>query len=202
MNDLYDLNKIKKDAEFSDKHSYHKGYEDNKFSEEHFIKNKGDWRYETTLDINNERVKEYMIKHENYEKFKTMCLVNIYRSKIIKRKQFEEFRMFNMINIFKEYSSNYIDIESNILLNTENMRIKLNSFDKSYNMIFENCKTKNKRTHKSQFKKEYEKYLDNGDIEQCSFKIQMYMFVRIIQLEEQSLHSSPSLDSISSGVST
>ena len=113
MNDLYDLNKIKKDAELSDKHSYHKGYEDNKFSEEHFIKNKGDWRYERTLDINNERVKEYMIKHENYEKFKTMCLVNIYRSKIIKRKQFEEFRMFNMINIFKEYSSNYIDIESN-----------------------------------------------------------------------------------------
>ena len=187
MNELYDLNKIKKDAEHSNIHNYHKGYEDNKFSEEHFIKYKEDWRYAGTFDIDNERVKEYMIKYENYEKFKTMCLVNIYRSKIIKKKQFDDFYKLKYENIFKEYSSNYIDIESNILLNTENMRIKLNSFDKSYNMIFETCKTKNKRTHKSQFKKEYEKYLDNGDIEQCSFKIQMYMFVRIIQLEEQSL---------------
>ena len=43
MNELYDLNKIKKDAEHSNIHNYHKGYEE-------------------TLDIDNERVKEYMIK--------------------------------------------------------------------------------------------------------------------------------------------
>ena len=187
MNELYDLNKIKKDAEHSNIHNYHKRYEDNKFNEEHFIKYKEDWRYAGTFDIDNERVKEYMIKYENYEKFKTMCLVNIYRSKIIKKKQIEEFYKLKYANIFKEYSSNYIDIKSNILIDKQNNMRKLNSFDKSYNMIFETCKTKNKRTHKSQFKKEYEKYLDNGDIEQCSFKIQMYMFVRIIQLEEQSL---------------
>ena len=206
MEELYDLNKIKKDAELSDKHSYHRGYEDNKFSEEHFIKNKGDWRYEKTLDIDNERVKEYMIKHPT--KFKTMCLVNIYLSRKVnkmKTKQFEEFRLLTMINIFKEYSSKYIDNPSNILLNSDNMRRKLSSFDKTYNMIFETCynSAKNKRTHKYQFKKEYKKYLECGDIEQCSFTIQMYMFVRIIQLEEQSsLTSSSSLDSISSGVST
>ena len=164
MNELYDLNKIKKDAEHSNIHNYHKGYEDNKFSPEHFLKNKLDWRYQRTFDID-----------------------NVYRSKIIKAKQIEEFYKLKYGNIFKEYSSNYIDIKSNILIDKQNNMRKLNSFDKSYNMIFETCKTKNKRTHKSQFKKEYEKYLDNGDIEQCSFKIQMYMFVRIIQLEEQSL---------------
>ena len=205
MEELYDLNKIKKDAELSDKHSYHRGYEDNKFSEEHFIKNKGDWRYEKTLDIDNERVKEYMIKHPT--KFKTMCLVNIYLSRKVnkmKTKQFEEFRLLTMINIFKEYSSKYIDNPSNILLNKQNNMRKLNDFDKSYNTIFQTCKPSGlERVQKSKFKKEYKKYLDTGDIEQCKSKYSLQIFIAYVELFQQSsLTSSSSLDSISSGVST
>ena len=201
MEELYDLDKINKDAEFSNKERYHSGYENSKYSVEHFMKNKGEWWYKNRLDINNERVKEYMIKPINYEKFKTMCLVNIYLSKIVKRSEFNNFKMFKYSAVFKDYSIKYIDNPSNILLNNDNMRTKLTNFDKSYNAIFETCK--NKRTHKWQFKKEYEKYLQCGNIEECKFTKQMYMFIRIIQLEEQSsLTSSPSLDSISSGVST
>tara|TARA_R110001592_G_scaffold135662_1_gene352024 strand:+ start:273 stop:515 length:243 start_codon:yes stop_codon:yes gene_type:complete len=80
----------------------------------------------------------------------------------------------------------------------------MENFNKTYYKIFEGVpRTVCFRSHKSLFKKEYMKYLECGNIEQCKFKNQMYMFVRIIQLEEQSsLISSSSLDSISSGVST
>ena len=80
----------------------------------------------------------------------------------------------------------------------------MENFNKTYNDIFEGVpRTSTFRSQKSQFKKEYKKYLECGNIEQCKFKNQMCLFIRIIQLEEQSsLTSSSSLDSISSGVST
>ena len=200
MEELYDLDLIKDhNDKFGNKLGYHGCYTNPNYNIENFMKSKGDGLYMYAYDINNPRVKEYMLK--NQDKFQTMCLSNIYLSKIVKRRDFNKFEMYLYGNIFKEYSSKYIDNPSNILLNKQNNMRKLNNFDKSYNTIFQTCKTKDSsyRAHKSLFKKSYTKYLDTGDILDCGYKNQMYMFLRIIQLEEESsLTSSSSLDSISS----
>ena len=204
MEELYDLDLIKDhNDKFGNKLGYHGCYTNPNYNIEKFLKSKGECLFVYAYDINNPRVKEYMLN--NPLKFQTMCLSNIYLSKIVKRRDFNKFEMLQYYNIFKEYSSKYIDNPSNILLNKQNNMRKLNNFDKSYNTIFQTCKTKDSsyRAHKSLFKKSYTKYLDTGDILDCGYKNQMYMFLRIIQLEEESsLTSSSSLDSISSGVST
>ena len=161
MEGYYNFNKINEHAKISDKENYHRGYKDNIFSEKHFIKNKSDWRYARTLDINNLQVKEYMIQHP--DKFKTMCLVNLYHS---------EGNKFNR---------------------------NLTNFDIKYNLIFKECKKKHRYSQKCKLKKEYLKYLECGDIEQCNLKDLLYMIIYAIDTE-QSLHSSPSLDSMSSEV--
>ena len=203
MNELYDPELIKThNDKYNDKKNYHLSYENNSYCIENFMKSKGDGLYMYAYDINNPRVKEYMLK--NPEKFKTMCLSNIYLSKIVKRRDFNKFQMLQYCNIFKEYSTKYIDSPSNILLNKQNNMRKEDNFNKTYNNIFNiNKPSKGERSHKSQFKKEYKKYLETNDIEQCKFKHALQIFIAYVELEEQlSLTSSPSLDSISSGVST
>ena len=201
MNELYDPELIKKhNDKYNDKKNYHLSYENNSYCIQNFMKSKGDGLYMYAYDINNPRVKEYMLK--NPLKFQTMCLSNIYLSKIVKRRDFNKFQMLQYCNIFKEYSTKYIDSPSNILLNKENNMRKLLTFDKSYNKIFQTCKTSSARSQKSKLKKEYKKYLETNDIEQCNLKYSLQIFIAYVELSEQSLHSSPSLDSISSGVST
>ena len=203
MEELYDLDLIKDhNDKYNDKKNYHLSYENKSYCIENFMKSKGDGLYMYAYDINNARVKEYMLK--NPLKFQTMCLSNIYLSKIIKRRDFNKFQMFLYSNIFKEYSTKYIDSPSNILLNKQNNMRKEENFNKTYNHIFSNNKpSKGERSHKSQFKKEYKKYLETNDINQCKFKHALQIFIAYVELEEQSLlTSSSSLDSISSGVST
>ena len=203
MEELYDLDLIKDhNDKYNDKKNYHLSYENNSYCIENFMKSKGDGLYMYAYDINNPRVKEYMLN--NPLKFQTMCLSNIYLSKIIKRRDFNKFQMFLYSNIFKEYLTKYIDSPSNILLNKENNMRKEDNFNKTYNHIFSiNKPSKGERSHKSQFKKEYKKYLETNDIEQCKFKHALQIFIAYVELEEQlSLTSSPSLDSMSSGVST
>ena len=81
----------------------------------------------------------------------------------------------------------------------------MENFNKHYNKIFEKNEYKSSgyRSQKSQFKKEYKKYLEINDIRQCKFKHSLQIFIAYVELSEQlSLTPSPSLDSISSGVST
>ena len=79
----------------------------------------------------------------------------------------------------------------------------MENFNKHYNKIFEGVpRTSTFRSQKSKLKKEYKKYLETNDIEQCNLKYSLQIFIAYVELSEQSLHSSPSLDSISSGVST
>ena len=202
MEELYDLDLIKDhNDKYNDKKNYHLSYENNSYCILNFMKSKGDGLYMYAYDINNPRVKEYMLK--NPLKFQTMCLSNIYLSKIVKRREFNKFEMFLYRDIFKEYSSKYIDNPSNNLLNKQKNMRKLNDFDKSYNTIFQNCDKKHRKGQKYKLKIEYEKYLECGNIDECKLKEQLYFFVAYVELEEQlSLTSSSSLDSISSGVST
>lgn len=204
MEQYYDLDLIKEhNDKYNDKINYYLSYENKSYNILNFMKSRGEGLYKYTYDINNPRVKEYMLK--NIEKFQTMCLSNIYLSKIVKGREFKNFEKAQYYNIFKDYSNKYIDSPSNILLNKNNNMRKLNSFDKTYNKIFETCKTKDAsyRVHKCLFKKSYIKYLETNNIEECGYKWQMYMFLHFIELEGQSsFSSSPSLDSISSGIST
>ena len=197
MEGYYNFNKINEHAKISDKENYHRGYKDNIFSEKHFIKNKSDWRYARTLDINNLQVKEYMIQHP--DKFKTMCLVNLYHSQ---GNKFNNIYKHEFTNLFKDYLSKYIDNSSLTKINKKEMiNRNLTNFDIKYNLIFKECKKKHRYSQKCKLKKEYQKYLECGDIEQCNLKDLLYMIIYAIDTEcEQSLHSSPSLDSISSGV--
>ena len=75
----------------------------------------------------------------------------------------------------------------------------MENFNKHYNKIFEKYEDKSSgyRSKKSQFKKEYNKYLETGNINK--FKHSLKIFIAYVELSE---HSSPSLDSMSSGVST
>ena len=203
MEELYDLDLIKDhNDKYNDKKNYHLSYENNSYCIENFIKSKGDGLYIYAYDINNPRVKEYMLN--NPLKFQTMCLSNIYLSKIVKRREFNKFEMYLYRDIFKEYSSKYIDNPSNILLNNQKNMRKEQNFNKTYNHIFSiNKPSASDRSQKSQFKKEYKKYLECGDIDKCKFKYSLQIFIAYVELEEQlSLTSSSSLDSISSGVST
>ena len=194
MESYYDLDLIKRDNDkYNLKINYHLSYENPVYGYEHFKKNKGEGSYQYTYDINNPRVKEYMLK--NPEKFKTMCLSNIYLSKIVKRTKFKDFEALQYCNIFKEYSSKYIDNPNNILLNTNKNMRKEENFNKTYNMIFNIYKpSPSERSHKSQFKKEYKKYLETNDIEQCKFKHSLQIFIAYVELSEQ---SSPTLEPIS-----
>ena len=167
---------------WSKKSNYHWCYKSDNYNVEFFLKNKDDTIFQYTYDINNPDIKDYM--SENQLKFKTMCLVNIYLSnKNLRGKKFKVFVKDEFVNLFKEYSSKYIEYK--VLLKKEDTMIKLLTFDKTYNNIFKTCKDKNQRIKKHQFKKEYEKYLECGNIELCNLKDKLYMFVAYVSLLEE-----------------
>tara|TARA_R110001592_G_scaffold201191_1_gene450266 strand:- start:175 stop:759 length:585 start_codon:yes stop_codon:yes gene_type:complete len=194
MEGYYNLEKINEHSKLHiNQHA--RRFKDDNFNEKHFNKNKSSWQYDKTLDINNPEIKEYMIK--NLDKFRTMCLVNIYHSQKIKT--YNHIFIHEFDNLFKDYLTKYIDNTQLITVNKQEMiNRNLTTFDIKYNLIFKECKKKHRYSQKCKLKKEYLKYLECGDIEQCNLKDLLYMIIYAI--DSGASHSAG--DSASSGVET
>tara|TARA_R110000822_G_scaffold2630_5_gene12221 strand:+ start:6 stop:590 length:585 start_codon:yes stop_codon:yes gene_type:complete len=194
MEGYYNLEKINEHAKLHI-NQHVRRFKDDNFNEKHFNKNKSSWQYDKTLDINNPEIKEYMIK--NLDKFRTMCLVNIYHSQKIKT--YNHIFIHEFDNLFKDYLTKYIDNTQLITVNKQEMiNRNLTTFDIKYNLIFKECKKKHRYSQKCKLKKEYNKYLECGDIEQCNLKDLLYMIIYAI---DSGASHSP-CDSASSGVET
>ena len=194
MEGYYNLEKINEHSKLHiNQHA--RRFKDDNFNEKHFNKNKSSWQYDKTLDINNPEIKEYMIK--NLDKFRTMCLVNIYHSQKIKT--YNHIFIHEFDNLFKDYLTKYIDNTQLITVNKQEMiNRNLDIFDIKYNLIFKECKKKHRYSQKCKLKKEYNKYLECGDIDQCNLKDLLYMIIYAI--DSGASHSAG--DSASSGVET
>ena len=178
MEQYYNKILISKDNEQENKDNYHWGYKNDKYNYENFKKkasNRSETQFKYTYDINNPTIKEYMINNPN--KFKTMCICNIFLSKIIQGKEFVIFLKNEYDNLFKEYFITYID--------NDKLNMRLLNFDNYYNEIFKNCNLKHRKSQKCKLKKEYKKYLYCGDIEKCNLKDLLYMFIAYVSLVEK-----------------
>jgi|9_EtaG_2_1085328.scaffolds.fasta_scaffold00298_15 hypothetical protein len=156
------------------------------FNTKHFIKTRGDdelfvkvnWKF---YNFDDKQFKEYISNPDNIEQFKTMCLVNIFNSRVIKIKKKSEFIENEFPNLFKDFASKYIEIEMG-KLNPENDDII--KFNRAYQLAYHQSpgyNTDKGYVKKSRLKKAYLQYVECGDVEKCSsYKEQLYLLVALI----------------------
>ena len=154
------------------------------FNTKHFIKTRGnDYLFTNDMykfyNFDDTTIKEYISNPDNIEQFKTMCLVNIFNSRVKKIKMVVKFIENDFTNLFKDFASNYIEMGK---LNPENDDVI--KFNRAYQLAYHQSpgyNTDKGYVKKSRLKKAYLQYVECGDVEQCSsYKEQLYLLVALI----------------------
>ncbi len=179
---ISELSNLSEEGTIAPNHNYYKLLRGDNFNFKNQLKNKRAYQFQYLYDIQDPLVKKILFTDNrlNIDKFKALISSNIYLSMKIRSNKYTKFIDNDFEEVFKDLSIKYIEENGgDFVIEKSDLQMKLETFDKAYNLAFKDNSDKHRRFQKCKLKKQYKKYLEQG-IDDCALKEQLYLIIALI----------------------